>query len=626
MKAVILAGGEGSRLGTLSHTIPKAMVPIGDRPILEHQVLLCKRYGITDILLLTGRLAEIIEEHFGDGSKFGVNISYYREPYPLGTTGGIKECEGLLTDDFLVLYGDVMMDMDLGRLVRFHREKRAAGTLVLHPNDHPHDSDLAEIDARGRITAFHPKPRPDGGWYSNLVNAALYVLSPALLQHVERGVKADWGRHIFPRIVSRERLFGYNTPEYIKDVGTPERLEEVTADHLSGKIARLNLENTRRAIFLDRDGVINRHVGLLHRPEQFELLPGVDQAIRLINASEHLAIVVTNQPVVARGLCEEEEVRTLHKKMETLLGHQRAKLDAIYFCPHHPDKGYPEENSAYKIPCDCRKPATGMLEQAARDFHIDLANSCIIGDTFRDIQTGINAGMPAYAVRTGDKYGDESVRPDGWFDTLDETVGYVLLDPFAAPVAKLVAVRADHGAPAVYAISGSTRSGKTLLASRLRRELQRNGQETLVIHLDDWLLPTDQRTAEMGVLERYRIDRLVDDIERILDGERVDLPGYSAATRRAGAGVTYQIGKAAAVIIEGVVALSHPRLRAMSDTTVFLEVDRKLLEARIRSFYRWKGLDESAIDALLEKRWKDEYSLLEEHGKRADIVIKPETR
>ena len=90
MKAVILAGGEGSRLGSISRTIPKAMVPIGDLPILEHQVLLCRRYGITDILLLTGRLSEIIEEHFGDGSRLGVCISYYKEPYPLGTTGGIK--------------------------------------------------------------------------------------------------------------------------------------------------------------------------------------------------------------------------------------------------------------------------------------------------------------------------------------------------------------------------------------------------------------------------------------------------------------------------------------------------------------------------------------------------------
>jgi histidinol-phosphate phosphatase family protein len=623
LKAVILAGGEGSRLGNLSKSVPKPMVPIAGKPILEHQIMLCKRYGINDFLLLTGRLGNVVEEYFGDGSQWGVRIEYFQEPYPLGTTGGMKACEARLDEDFLVLYGDVMMEMDLGRLVQYHQKKQAVATLVLHPNDHPHDSDLAEVDEEGRITQFLAKPRSDEGWYANLVNAAVYVLSPKLLAHLQEGVKEDWGRHIFPRLVKSERLYGYNTPEYVKDVGTPERLEEVTKDLLSGKVARLNLENSRPAIFLDRDGVINRYVHLLQNTEQFELLPGVPAAIRAINDSENLTVVVTNQPVVARGMCTEEEVREVHRKMETLLGRERAKLDAIYYCPHHPDRGYPEENPLYKIPCDCRKPTPGMVERAARELHVELSKSCIIGDTSRDIQTGINAGMAAYAVRSGSKYGDDSVPADGWFDDLAEAAKYVLADPYADQVCKLAECLTTRPGPTVYAIGGNTRSGKTLMASRLRRELARQGVETLVVHLDDWLVPLGERQESMSLEQRYDVSRAALDIEKILAGEPVSLDAYSAATRERGSTVQYDLGDASAVVIEGVVALASERLRELANVKVHLHIHRDLLEARVRTYYRWKGLAPKAIEALLESRWQDEYPPISESERFADFVFGP---
>lgn len=426
MKAVILAGGEGSRLGGVSREIPKPMVSIGDRPILEHQVLLLKRYGIEQILIIIGCLGHVIEEHFGDGRQFGISISYYREPIPLGTTGGVKDCEHLLAKDFILLYGDIMMDMDLGRFVRFHQAKQADASLLLHPNDHPYDSDLAEINTDARIVAFHAKPHSPDRNYQNLVNAAAYVFSPCILEDIEKGTKADFGRDIFPRIFQKRRLYGYNSPEYAKDVGTPERLDAVNRDYARGKIARLNIENPRAAIFLDRDGVINRHVDLLHRIQDFELLPGVGAALRAINLSDYLAIVVTNQPVVARNLCTTDEVDEIHRKMETLLGSEGAFLNGIYYCPHHPHKGYPGENPTYKVDCDCRKPATGLLKQAAKDFGIDLATSCLIGDTARDISTARNAGIQGLAIRSGADYGDDSVVPDAVFDDLAQAVESVL--------------------------------------------------------------------------------------------------------------------------------------------------------------------------------------------------------
>jgi histidinol-phosphate phosphatase family protein len=402
------------------------MVEIGGKPLLEHQIELLKRYGVRDIVLLTSHLSEVIEKHFGDGQRWGVSVSYFVEPSPLGTTGGLKEIEERLDSDFLLLYGDVMVELDLSEFIAFHGRAGGTATLALHPNDHPLDSDLVEIDGAGKIVAFHPKPHDPGRYYHNLVNAALYMLNPRIIRYIAKGANRDFGRHLFPSIVEKEPMYGYVTAEYLKDVGTPERLAAVRADFESGKIHRLNRANKRRAIFLDRDGVINREVDLLYTLDQFELLPRVADAVRAINRSEYLAIVVTNQPAVARGLCGIERIEEIHRKMETLLGHDHAKLDAVFYCPHHPDKGYPGENSLYKIECACRKPQTGMLEEAARRFNIDLGNSVIIGDSWRDIECGKQAGIRAFGVKTGYGCTDGPCSPDRIFDDLFDAVNAVL--------------------------------------------------------------------------------------------------------------------------------------------------------------------------------------------------------
>ncbi len=426
MKAVILAGGKGTRLGEISKEIPKPMVRIGGKPILEHQVDLLKRYSIEDIIIITGYLSEVIETYFKDGSGFGVNISYYQESTPLGTTGGIKEVEDQLHEDFLVLYGDVMINLDLNRLISYHRTHGGIATLVLHPNDHPQDSDLVELNEDGKVIVFHAKPHDPDGLFHNMVNAALYVLSPSILNILPKGKKADFGKDIFPRIVEDTWVLGYPTAEYLKDVGTPERLKEVTEDYLSGKIERLNRENKRRAVFLDRDGVILRKVDLLHTLEDVELYPFTGKALNLLNSTEFLAILITNQPVIARGLCTLEGLDDIHKKMETLLGREGAKLDGIYFCPHHPDRGFPGEVPEYKIMCSCRKPDIGMLENAARDFNIDLEQSYFVGDSFRDIECGENAGMRTVGVRTGDGCRDLKSRPYHMAENVLEGVRFIL--------------------------------------------------------------------------------------------------------------------------------------------------------------------------------------------------------
>ncbi|MFH1575541.1 MAG: HAD-IIIA family hydrolase, partial [Candidatus Nealsonbacteria bacterium] len=323
-------------------------------------------------------------------------------------------------------YGDVMLDIDIRLLLEFHRKKKSACTLALHPNDHPQDSDLVEIDANQRIAAFHPKPHSKNEYLSNLVNAGLYVISPEILKYIKRGVKTDWGKDVFPKIVRKEMLYGYITAEYLKDIGTPKRLSEVRKDYQDGKIPRMNRKNKKRAIFLDRDGVINETESDVSRINDFKLFPKTAQAVKQINDSEFLAIVITNQPAVAKGFCSMEELENIHKKMETLLGENGAKLDGIYFCPHHPDKGFAGENLKYKIKCSCRKPKIGLVKMAEKDFNIDLKHSYFIGDSSRDILCGRKAGMTTIGVKTGRGCRDGKIKPDFLFEDLKQAINFII--------------------------------------------------------------------------------------------------------------------------------------------------------------------------------------------------------
>jgi histidinol-phosphate phosphatase family protein len=427
MKCVIVAGGLGTRLQPVAGDLPKPMVPLNGVPLLERLIGLCRRFGLVDIHLLLGYRPQAIRDYFGDGSSFGVRLTYYVEPVPAGTAGAMTQMRPF-DEDLLVLYGDVFIEMDLMRLLAFHYRQNSIGTLVVHPNDHPQDSDLIEL-GEGGIVAFHRKPRPADAYYANIVSAGAYVLTPRLLDRIPQDRPADFGADVFPEVVAAgERLAAYNTPEYIKDIGTPERYYEVERDLRSGKPERCNLAHRRKAVFLDRDGTINILVPWLHRPEDLRLYPHAAAAIRALNASDYLSIAITNQPQLARGMLTAAQLQLIHNKLETLLGRERAKLDAIYYCPHHPDSGYPEEVPELKIRCRCRKPGTLLYEQAAERFHIDLAGSAVIGDSGRDLEAARRLGCRAVLVQTGLQGGDGALaaEPDYTARDLLQAVQWVI--------------------------------------------------------------------------------------------------------------------------------------------------------------------------------------------------------
>ena len=408
MTTVIMAGGRGTRISSVASEIPKPMIRIGDKPVLEHEIECLREQGFTDIVITVSHLAPVIMDYFGDGSgispatgkPFGVHITYFTENKPLGNAGALFELRDRLTEDFLLLNADALFRVDFNRFVAAHKKNGGLATLFTHPNSHPYDSGLIVAGKDGAVKQWLTKEDARPSYYKNRVNAGLHILSPKLLERRPDSEKIDLDRQLLKPLAGTGQMFCYDSPEYVKDMGTPERYKAVCEDYLSGLIEAKDLRNMQKSVFLDRDGTINKYVGFLRNIDDFELLPGAADAIRKINASGYLAIVVTNQPVIARGEVTEEELRQIHNKMETLLGQEGAYLDAIYYCPHHPHKGYEGEIPELKIDCVCRKPKPGMLLRAAERFNIDLSRSWMIGDGENDVRAGQAAGCKTVLLGT----------------------------------------------------------------------------------------------------------------------------------------------------------------------------------------------------------------------------------
>ena len=424
-----MAGGKGTRISSVASDIPKPMIKIEGKPVLEREIECLRDQGFTDLIITVSHLAEHIMNYFGDGSSFGVKIEYFIEETPLGNAGALFKLKNKLDGDFLLLNADSIFDIDFNRLVDYHKMKGGLVTLFTHPNSHPYDSGVLIADENSSVDVWLAKEDVRPQWYRNRVNAGLHVINSRLLDMIDvdaekvgtegedgKTIKVDLDRQILKPLCGTGKMFCYDSPEYVKDMGTPDRYESVCADYHEGRVQAKNLKNKQKAVFLDRDGTINKYVGFLRNIDEFELLPGVAEAIKSINSMGLLAIVVTNQPVVARGEVSYEELQEIHNKMETLLGNQGAYVDAIYYCPHHPHKGYAGEIPELKFECECRKPKPGMILKAAKDYNIDLSQSWMIGDGENDIKAGKAAGCRTALIGKANYFQDVTI------DSLEEFV------------------------------------------------------------------------------------------------------------------------------------------------------------------------------------------------------------
>ena len=422
--AVIMAGGKGTRLGNLVHEIPKPMVKINDVPIIERQITDLKNSGIKDLIIVVGYLGDVISSYFKDGKEFGVNITYIKEDEPLGSCGSLYYLKDLVSENFILLFGDLIESVDFNNMLFFHKNKNALITLFAHPNSHPYDSDLVVKNDDDIVLKFDSKHNVRDYYYHNLVNAGIYIINKEALSYFEKPTKLDMEKDFVSTLIKTEKVYAYVSSEYVKDAGTFDRLEAVGNDIKNNIVSNKNLAKKQKAIFLDRDGTINVHKGHLNNVDNFELLPGVSEAIQMINDSDYLAIVITNQPVISRGELTFEGLDNVHKKMETLLGKDKAYLDAIYFCPHYPESGFEGEVKALKIDCDCRKPKIGMLLKAQKRFNINFESSWFVGDSDFDILCGQNAKTKTVLIDVPNK--EYKSNPDYRVKSLLEAVKLIL--------------------------------------------------------------------------------------------------------------------------------------------------------------------------------------------------------
>jgi histidinol-phosphate phosphatase family protein len=377
-------------MGSLAEAVPKALLDVGGRPLLARQLAVMQAGGVGRVVVLGGHLADELARALPKVTPEGMHVELVVESEPRGTGGCLAAAPLPAGGPLVVAYGDIAFDMDLAALLGAHRRTGALATLVVHPNDHPHDSDLVELDHRRRVVRLHPKPHPGDLRVRNLVNAAVFVLEPAVIDTIENPGPCDLVHDVLAPLIEQGRpIYGYPTTEYLKDLGTPTRYERVVDDWVSGRAAARHRDRARPVAFLDRDGTLIEQHGYLTDPAEVALLPGAGQAVRGLNEAGVLAVVVTNQPQVAHGLLDEDGLAAIHATLDWVLGRAGAYLDAIYHCPHHPERG---------PACACRKPEVGLLDRAAADLHLDLSRAVLFGDTWRDEQAAAAASIPFIGV------------------------------------------------------------------------------------------------------------------------------------------------------------------------------------------------------------------------------------
>jgi mannose-1-phosphate guanylyltransferase/phosphomannomutase len=221
MRAVILAGGYGTRLRPLTYTRPKPMLPLAGKPILQHIIEFLASHDFHEIIVTENYLYELIEDYFGDGFKFGVEITYFREDKPLGTAGSVKNAERYLDDTFIVIQGDNLTDINLKSVTEFHKKRQGIATIALTPVENPTEFGIVELNKRGQIVRFLEKPKPEE-CFSNLVNMGLYVFEPSILDLIPKDKAYDFSKDLFPSLLEEKEIYGYEVRGFWSDIGRPE--------------------------------------------------------------------------------------------------------------------------------------------------------------------------------------------------------------------------------------------------------------------------------------------------------------------------------------------------------------------------------------------------------------------
>ena len=397
IKSLLLAGGLGTRLRPLTDSVPKCLIPIAGRPLLDIWIQCLVECGVREARINTHALAETVCAHIAQiNANNGLRLVATHEPVLLGSAGTITANANLAddVDEIVIIYADNFSDIDLRPLIAFHRGHADPLTMVLFEAPNPCACGIAELDREGRIISFVEKPKTPA---SNLANAGLYVIDAAAYHEIARMNAFDLGFEVLPRFVGRMR--GWTWGGYYLDIGTHESLERAERDAQElfpeGFPTRVS-KALRPAVFLDRDGTLIEHVPYLSDPALVRLLPGAAEAIKKLRRADFVVVLVTNQSAIGRGMLTEDRLDQIHTEMRRQLAACGATIDGIYYCPVAPGG---DDRSVVEHPD--RKPGAGMLLRAAADLKLDLAASWMVGDLISDVCAGLNAGCRSILLESG---------------------------------------------------------------------------------------------------------------------------------------------------------------------------------------------------------------------------------
>ncbi len=396
MEIAILIGGSGTRLKKIIRNKPKAFLKIVNKPIIFHQIE--KLSAIKKRIFILSK-TNYKKFHNVLKKKFKrLRFIFLEESKPLGNAGCLKNLEKINFENFLIIYGDLIFNIDFKRFIKFHLQKKSHLTLLVHPNDHPSDSDIVEINKEFKIIKLHKKPHKKMN-IGNLCMSGIFIINKKILKYLKLDKFQDFSNDVLGKLLKTNlKIHAYNTREYVKDAGTLDRINLIKKQIRTKKFINGNLNKKIPAIFLDRDGVINKDNFKNQYQNPLKLNYGAIKAVKQINDNGYLSVIVTNQPAVAKGFITLKKLENDHKKLEYLFGKNNAYFDRIYFCPYHPRKGFKGENIKFKKRSNWRKPNNGMFLRAIKEMNINKKNSYMIGDRDVDYLAAKKTGIKCLIV------------------------------------------------------------------------------------------------------------------------------------------------------------------------------------------------------------------------------------
>ncbi len=393
VKALLLAGGLGTRLRPLTDVMPKCLVPIAGRPLLDYWIDCMMEAGIRQATINTHALADQVRTYaLQVNARTPFDLVESHEPVLLGSAGTVTANTNLAdnSDNIIIIYADNISDIDLRPLLAFHRAHSDPFTMVLFHAPNPQACGIAQLDPQGRVISFVEKPEQP---VSDLANAGVYVVDAEAYRQIAELGAFDLGFDVLPQFVGRMR--GWVWGGYHRDIGNHESLELARRQVVQAfpKCRLGQRSGSCPAVFLDRDGTLIRHVHYLSNPAQVQLLPGAAHAVARLRRAGYACVLVTNQSAIGRGIITEARLHEIHLEMNRQLAERGTVLDGIYYCPE-----VPAGKDRTTVESPDRKPGPGMLQRAATELRLELAKSWMVGDMISDVLAGINAGCRSILV------------------------------------------------------------------------------------------------------------------------------------------------------------------------------------------------------------------------------------